>query len=929
MRAPRLSSMCVATALGSIACSGTGTTGLLDGSIQLPDGSVTVDAQSLDFGTVVVYSTETKTIVLTNQSSVDITVAAQVNPPSVDQPFSVEAPSFTLNAGGMKDVQVSFSPLAASGSQSVAATLTLTPQGGRPVAVDLVGMAVASGLLITPNPLDFNFVRSGSLTLPLHIANIANQTVHFGAIALTTSTGVFSLDTAVAPGSTLGPGENLDLSVTFAPSSTPQHYVGALQISSDDHLPQQTITLQGYRGGAAIECTPTVLDFGVCPAGSTVTLPVVCTNTGSNVPLGGSSDPAAELQIAGFEVSGAMGVFAAGIDSQSSQGPILAQQSVTVDVTYTAAGTETDSATLTVVSNVTNPPAPPVLSLSGQGLVEGKCTYQLSPSTLDFGQVPPNAGPFTLPFTIQNLGPNECVVSGLGLLPGTDSVFTLSAPASSQRLSPPGTGGAFPTALTVPVVYAPVVAGTNAGALGFVISDPDAPNVQVPLSGTMGASCLQINPVSLDFGVVGTNDAGYCTDVRNFSVVNYCGQPVTLSGVTVTASSDLFSIGAATLPFTLQAGQSTSVPIAFTPSATGTTLGAGQLQTDLQQMPFPLFFKGVAAPGNTWTDRVNGQRVSADILWVMDTADLADLNERQTVADQAQTFIDGLNDAGIDFQLGVTSTDVCGYGGAEEGRIEGCPGCHIDAMAPAIVTADDPTGAADLATLMGLSGAIAACSSNEIEEFFWVADLATINGTGANYSPGAAYNTINGFIRPDALLAVITVSGDDSDDRSGVTPSWYASQFLAIKGADHPDRFSWSYINPTGFGSAGGLQPFNRLPSNIASMLSLVGGVALDTLQTDWSQGLSDLWTQMLATNRLYVLSGVPDPTSIQIYLDGPPPDQVMPGQMAGNPIEANAQGGNWNWRYDAADNAIELNTTALGLGPNDVLYIEYALACP
>ena len=82
------------------------------------------------------------------------------------------------------------------------------------------------------------------------------------------------------------------------------------------------------------------------------------------------------------------------------------------------------------------------------------------------------------------------------------------------------------------------------------------------------------------------------------------------------------------------------------------------MQTDLQPMPFGIGLKGLALEGNQQTDDFVG-RNTVDILWVMDTDD--DDSERDFIAQNASTIIEGLTQLGIDFQMGVTSTDFgCG-----------------------------------------------------------------------------------------------------------------------------------------------------------------------------------------------------------------------------------------------------------------------------
>jgi hypothetical protein len=185
------------------------------------------------------------------------------------------------------------------------------------------------------------------------------------------------------------------------------------------------------------------------------------------------------------------------------------------------------------------------------------------------------------------------------------------------------------------------------------------------------------------------------------------------------------------------------------------------------------------------------------------------------------------------------------------------------------------------------------------------------------------------LIRPDAYLAIITVNGDNEDDNSLVqTPLWYATELLSIKGADHPELFSWSYVNPSGLGGQGGHQPFDQLPARIDAMLTLAGGVAIDTKQNNWEQGVADLWNIALAADNRYPLSGTPDPATILVYLDGPPPGQQMPGQTPGVLVPAAGATGSANWTYDATSNTLNLNQPSLALSSTDTIYVEYTLAC-
>ncbi len=892
---------------------------------------LSVDPQTVDFGTLVVHTSVAKTITLINMSDLDLLITPSQLQGSSTSLFTISQTSaFTLKANGTAQIQATFSPIVPTpmGVEDNA-SFSLALNTGSPVTVTLQGNAVQSGLQFSPSPMDFNYVQpNNQRTIALHITNVGNQQVTISSLSVTDPAGVYALANGTPQSTVLASGASEDVNVVFSPTAS-QHYTGTLQVTSNDNSGVDTIQLEGYGGGASIVCTPTVLDFGVAPANFITTLPVICTNNGTNLMKGGVLDPAGELVINAtmFKFMGGSGVFSASIDPQANQGPLAAGQSTQIDVAYAPVGTENDTTTLTIASNVTTPPAPPVLTISGQGLVEKKCYYSLSPTSLNWGSVKPGGSVYTQAFTITNQGPNECLVNAVSMVAGSDSSFSLT-PIASQRLSAPGAGAQFPTSLVVPVSFSPQSAGNFTGTVTFGISDPDGPVVHVPLAGTGGNSCFLVKPSEVNFGVVGLSNGQYCqTGKKNFVGVNGCATPVTITGLALSTGTTAspFALIAGSTPVVVQAGGSSPpFEVGFKPTASGSYYGSAQVQTDLQQASFGVFFEGTAATGDSQTDHFVGQTPKADILWVMDTDD--DDDERTKVAAQAPGFVQALISDGLDFQIAVTSSDSCGQnpppGHAEGGQILPCPNCKLSGSTPTIVTLDDFNAGTDLATLMAIGGR-AQNSCTDDEHFFETSYEALVSGAGATY------NALNSFVRPDAYLAIITVNHDDEDDNSRTqTPDYYASQFLSVKGADHPELFSWSYVNPSEYGAPGGHTPFNRLPSRIAAMLNLVGGVALDTTQTNWWKGILDLWQIVLSSNVRFPLSGTPVSTTIAVYLDGPPPSQVGPGEAPGVLLQQKNPNGSWNWEYDDTSNSIEVNPSALTLTAQDTLYVTYTLGC-
>jgi hypothetical protein len=773
-----------------------------------PDNPTTVSPGAIDFGAVVVESVVSQYVTIFNCAAWDETVTPSLTGPQASSFNINKTAPFTVHIGETVTVTVSYAPLAPSTGDT--ADLQFLFSAGAPMGVTLHGVAVQSGLKVTPIFLNFAFVQSGNImTLPLHLSNIGNQsvTVLSATIANAGNPPAFSIATGSWTAGNLAPGASEDITVAFAPTVA-EMYSGELDIQ---------------------------------PSGSTNVVPVALTGTS--------------------------------VDDQP-------------------------------------------------------CHYDITPTTVNFGQTSPrtieSGG-----FTIRDLGPNECLVTGLNLSATTQNVFTLrSGPVVSQRLSAPGTAGQYPTFLQVNVDFTPEQTGTYSGSVEFTISDPAAPQQAVNLTGVAGTSCFVVQPAQLNFRTVGGSFGQFCaTETSQFVGVNGCAHPVTIDSATIVGSSAFVFTATSTPQLVPAGGSSTPFVVYLEPLSAGTFDANVLLQTDLQPTAFGVGLSGSAVDGTTTTDRFIGHTPQLDVLWIMDTDDSA--SERNIVASQAPTFIDALGQKSLDYQIGVTSDDWCSggiQGTSENGRLLPCPGCKIDGQSPVIITPQDANAAADLQTLMEIGANTGASISNACtpdEQFFSAAYEATVA------TDNQAWNAP--LIRPDAYLAIITVNGDDTDDNSWTqTALWFANEFLSIKGADNPGLFSWSYINPSELGSTGGHQSFTGLPDRIQTMLTSVGGVAVDTTQPNWTEAVTDLWNIVLASSTTFPLSGTPDPTSIAVYLDGPPPGETAPGQTAGVQIFAtNNSNGSSNWSYDTASNSLVVNNANLTLSSSDTLYVEYTLTCP
>jgi hypothetical protein len=445
-----------------------------------------VTPQAIEFGNVIVKTTATQLVTVTNctQHDIMVTPSATRGPEAALFQLGRTAP-FTAGAGISVGFNVIYAPLVPS--KLDAAWFELVPDTGAPVLLTLQGAALQSGLEITPLPLNFSFVQPGnSVTLPLHLTNVGSERITVTSVSIVDpgTLVAYSLVAGAWTGGDLSPGDSQDVVVSFTPSElTP--YTGELDISSTDTASLVPVTLLGWGGGAQISCSPVSLDFETVAATTGSSLSVSCTNTGSDVP----DHPEAGLIFSTLLTDNP--VFSAQVDPTSVNqaswaSPLAAGQSVQLDVIYTPTDAGTDVGLLKINSNATDGTSltPPAIALTGTAIVEEGCNYAVTPWTVDFGQVQVGSK-YDAGFVITNTGPDACLVTGLNLSAGTPTAWTLtSGPVVSQRLSPPQTPpGPYPTQLDLQLEFAPTQAGSYSGAVQWTLSDSQAPHQTVVLAG--------------------------------------------------------------------------------------------------------------------------------------------------------------------------------------------------------------------------------------------------------------------------------------------------------------------------------------------------------------------------------------------------------------------------------------------------------------
>ncbi|HLA69956.1 MAG TPA: choice-of-anchor D domain-containing protein, partial [Steroidobacteraceae bacterium] len=322
--------------------------------------------------------------------------------------------------------------------------------------------------------------------------------------------------------SILGGTDGTNFPITFA-SSQPYQFVGGTNVvnitfatPAQARFVRLSITANtGWQAGqiselevyaasapATLSASPSPVAFGNQTTNTFSTRAVTITNTGS-----------ASANVSGVTISGT-GQFT----QTNNCGALAASATCTVTVRFAPTTAISQTGTLTVASNASNPSL--TVPLSGTGVPPGTATLSASPSPVAFGNQATNTSS-TRAVTITNTGSASGNVTGVSISGGgqftqTNNCGTLAANATC----------------TVTVTFAPTSATSQMGTL-TVSSNASNPSLTVPLSGTgvpPGTATLSASPSPVAYGdqVINTSSS------RTVTITNSGTGAGTVSGVSVT-----------------------------------------------------------------------------------------------------------------------------------------------------------------------------------------------------------------------------------------------------------------------------------------------------------------------------------------------------------------------------------------------------------
>jgi P pilus assembly chaperone PapD len=511
----------------TVPLSGTGTT-----------PQIAVSPSTLTFGSVVVGSPAALLLTVTNPGDADLNVTATS---SDDGQFTASPTGYIVAPGASRAVTVTFTPTA-TGAQ--AATLSLTHNAaGSPTTVALAGTGTAPSFSATPGSLDFGSAAIGaSASLTATVANAGTATLNVTSV--TSGNGQFVPDIAAF---TVAPGGSQEVHLTFTPNAAGVQ-TSVLTFVHNAAGSPSTVAMSGSGTSPGFGLSPTSLDFGGVPLGSSGALALTITNPG-NGPLNVSN------------ITSSSGPFAPDLTAFT----IAAGGSQTVNLTFTPEAIGLQSGTLTITHNASG--SPRLISMTGTGTNPG---IYVSPDSLGFGNVV-YGQPRVLLLTVWSVGGSTLTVSDIA---ASDAEFT--ALPAAFTLAPGATQ-------TVTVTFAASTMGSRSGVL-FISHDAAGGFTGVPVT---ASATVGTNQTSLDFGVIGAEaDNTIPVTINNPSLA-----PVTI--VSVVSDNPVFVPDLTT--FVIPAGGSQVIQVTFAPPKPG--LYTGNLRvTHNPTVVIPL---SGSAPGST------------------------------------------------------------------------------------------------------------------------------------------------------------------------------------------------------------------------------------------------------------------------------------------------------------------------------------------
>jgi hypothetical protein len=339
-------------------------------------------------------------------------------------------------------------------------------------------------LQVDPVAIDFGAVLPGNvLTRQVRVGNDGGAVCGLTGIAIRgDSSGWFSLSAETPAAIAVPVGSSVELDVSFAPDAATSPFKRSSQVVFASNAPGQTqvvVSLTGQvKSTCSLDVSPTAIDFGSVPIGTSRTSPVILTNQGTG--------PCSVEDIG----------IAPGSDSQfylSSPLPapsalsLAPGQSGTVVVGFAARDRTSPHHRGGQLALTSNDSDQPDITVALAADIDVGCELTWTPARVDFGNVMLNTVT-SADVTLSNGGTSACGISGLDLSADSDPDFALADTQSRSFSLAPA------TKVTISVLFTAADSSpphSKAGTLAFQTGDTQNPQGQIPLSAYVSTVCIE------------------------------------------------------------------------------------------------------------------------------------------------------------------------------------------------------------------------------------------------------------------------------------------------------------------------------------------------------------------------------------------------------------------------------------------------------
>lgn len=456
----------------------------------------------------------------------------------------------SLPASSSCTVGVVFNP-GAAGSRT--GTLSISHGGlTTPVTISLTGTgAAAAQATISLNAASLNLgsqvVGVAGTAQTVTVSNTGAAALNFSGIALSGAAAAdFAIGGSCAVGTAVAASGSCTVTVRFTPSATGNR-AATLVLASNASNGSASVSLGGTGVASAAPAAAlgaTSVSFGSVAVGSSAAARTVSlSNSGT-----------AALAIQSIQASGP---FTQNSDCGAS---LAASASCTISVVFTPTGAGAASGSLTVTSNAAG--SPQAVSLSGTGALASTGVLQWSNAgPIDFGTSVVGAESALQALTLTNSGTGPADLGALAVAGTHAADFRVDATSTCAQGLSLASGGSCQVVLG----FVPGAAGARAATLSVASGDASVPGV-LQLAGTgsaPAAPALTLSATSLSFVAPVAGSAA----AQDLTLTNTGAASLHVSALgaasarfTVSVSADN---GCASVPFTLAAGASCKVQVAW------------------------------------------------------------------------------------------------------------------------------------------------------------------------------------------------------------------------------------------------------------------------------------------------------------------------------------------------------------------------------